>query len=325
MEEQKDLEDAPTQQRVLIVGYLNFFAGFDKAKLPLIIVNRIKEYTGASDFVFIPATDTNIMHDLIMVGPYNKSLMPNVNKFKSRVRLMFACEELTRLGINDQLVKQHSDFAIGYVKDSGLTSVHLPNWYFYWDFLEGQKIEEPTNKKSIERKKRACFIARMSHGNTRPMMVKSLQTVIPTDCPGKICNNMPSVEQITGIHGDGNRAKNTFIKDYIFNLCPENASIPGYVTEKIMQAVMAGCIPIYWGHPDVESNVLNKNRILWCQSKSSIGATTLNQIRELLQDEQKLSDFMEQPIFLEDAQQHIDAVNKRFDECIRAIASKITQ
>ena len=32
--------------------------------------------------------------------------------------------------------------------------------------------------------------------------------------------------------------------NYAFNLCPENAIHPGYITEKIPEAFAAGCLPI---------------------------------------------------------------------------------
>lgn len=37
-----------------------------------------------------------------------------------------------------------------------------------------------------------------------------------------------------------------------FALCLENYRFPGYVTEKIMDAVMAGTVPVYDGAPDIE-------------------------------------------------------------------------
>jgi hypothetical protein len=40
--------------------------------------------------------------------------------------------------------------------------------------------------------------------------------------------------------------------DYKFNLCIENVSYPGYVTEKIIEAFVAGTVPVYWGAPDIE-------------------------------------------------------------------------
>ncbi|MBU3583786.1 hypothetical protein ICN41_07245 [Polynucleobacter sp. 15G-AUS-farblos] len=41
-----------------------------------------------------------------------------------------------------------------------------------------------------------------------------------------------------------------------FCICYENAKdIPGYITEKLFDALFAGCVPIYWGEPQVESLV----------------------------------------------------------------------
>jgi hypothetical protein len=37
---------------------------------------------------------------------------------------------------------------------------------------------------------------------------------------------------------------------YRYALVMENQRQPGYVTEKLLDAVAAGCIPIYWGAPD---------------------------------------------------------------------------
>lgn len=39
---------------------------------------------------------------------------------------------------------------------------------------------------------------------------------------------------------------------YKFSICYENArDIPGYITEKIFDCFFAGCVPIYWGAPNV--------------------------------------------------------------------------
>ena len=53
--------------------------------------------------------------------------------------------------------------------------------------------------------------------------------------------------------GIGNTCKDKleFQKQYKFALAIENTSHPGYTTEKLIEAFAAGCIPIYWGDPDV--------------------------------------------------------------------------
>jgi alpha(1,3/1,4) fucosyltransferase len=43
--------------------------------------------------------------------------------------------------------------------------------------------------------------------------------------------------------------KMSTLMPYRFNLCFENAIMPGYVTEKVLHAKLAGCIPLWWGDP----------------------------------------------------------------------------
>lgn len=42
------------------------------------------------------------------------------------------------------------------------------------------------------------------------------------------------------------------MQNYKFSICYENAEkIPGYITEKIFDSLAAGCIPVYWGAPNI--------------------------------------------------------------------------
>ena len=45
--------------------------------------------------------------------------------------------------------------------------------------------------------------------------------------------------------------KYNFLSQYKFNFCPENSRFKGYVSEKPLQAMICGSIPIYLGPPDV--------------------------------------------------------------------------
>lgn len=47
-------------------------------------------------------------------------------------------------------------------------------------------------------------------------------------------------------------SKNEVLSKYKFAICYENAEkIPGYITEKIFDCFFAGCIPVYWGAPNI--------------------------------------------------------------------------
>ena len=58
-------------------------------------------------------------------------------------------------------------------------------------------------------------------------------------------NNFPAI-------GPSPQHKILFLSDYRFSVAFENASTPGYTTEKLVEAFQAGTIPIYWGDPQVD-------------------------------------------------------------------------
>ena len=50
--------------------------------------------------------------------------------------------------------------------------------------------------------------------------------------------------------------KRETLSKYKFSICYENAkSIPGYITEKIFDSFLAGCVPVYWGAPNISDHI----------------------------------------------------------------------
>ena len=49
--------------------------------------------------------------------------------------------------------------------------------------------------------------------------------------------------------------KSEIYRRYDFSLCFENMSMSGYITEKIFDSFFSGCIPIYWGAPDIKDYI----------------------------------------------------------------------
>lgn len=46
------------------------------------------------------------------------------------------------------------------------------------------------------------------------------------------------------------------LQQYRFCICYENCKeVPGYVTEKIFDCFIAGCVPVYWGAPNIEQYI----------------------------------------------------------------------
>lgn len=67
---------------------------------------------------------------------------------------------------------------------------------------------------------------------------------------GELKNNV-----IKKVYRGAVKDKLEVLKNYKFALCFENAIFEGFVTEKIFDALIAGCVPIYYGAPDIEEYV----------------------------------------------------------------------
>jgi Glycosyltransferase family 10 (fucosyltransferase) C-term len=71
-------------------------------------------------------------------------------------------------------------------------------------------------------------------------------------------------------------------RQYRFCLVMENSIAPGYITEKILNAFLAGCIPIYYG-PDDVFEVFNRNAFVFYNVSNPSPA--LDRIRHLEENE----------------------------------------
>jgi len=60
---------------------------------------------------------------------------------------------------------------------------------------------------------------------------------------------------------------------YMFSFAHENASYPGYFTEKILDCFATGTIPIYWGDPDI-GKVFNEDGIIMLDEKFKLHSLT---------------------------------------------------
>ena len=58
--------------------------------------------------------------------------------------------------------------------------------------------------------------------------------------------------------------KQNYLKKFRFNICSESSISEGYVTEKLFECIISGCIPIYYCNDDViiEPEILNNDFII---------------------------------------------------------------
>lgn len=108
----------------------------------------------------------------------------------------------------------------------------------------------------------------------------------------------------------------------MFNLCPENVSVKGYVTEKIYDAFCGGCIPIYYGGGGykIEPDIINQERIL-SRDENNPGKL-YEQIDELMKNEKYYNEFLRKPPLTDTAVDYLSDRNAKLIDKLREILHK---
>ncbi|MHB8972917.1 MAG: glycosyltransferase family 10 domain-containing protein [Pirellulaceae bacterium] len=87
-----------------------------------------------------------------------------------------------------------------------------------------------------------CFVVTNPRSPERNAFFRILNRRKRVDSGGRHFNNI----------GGPVRDKDAFVRRYKFIIAFENTSAPGYTTEKIVDAMRGGGVPIYWGNPQVD-------------------------------------------------------------------------
>jgi alpha(1,3/1,4) fucosyltransferase len=125
--------------------------------------------------------------------------------------------------------------------------------------------------------KRVDFFHRLSHYKR-------------VDSGGRAFNN------IGGPLPDGPQGKLDFLRTCKFNIAFENTSVPGYTTEKVVEAMWARSLPIYWGNPRVAEEFNPASFLNYFDFADE--EALIERIIELDKDDAKYLEMMRQPYCL---------------------------
>jgi GR25 family glycosyltransferase involved in LPS biosynthesis len=190
-------------------------------------------------------------HDVHIFGPFGSDWL-SINSSVPKVHFT---------GENTGPIEHPSiKLNIGY-KNLTTNYLRMPLWMFEIDLFGAdlEKIRNPlplpldtcTTVNLQTRSKFCSFVVSNPKNLVRNEAFHTLSKYKPVDSAGRLFNNVGS-EIFAGLGGGGGELKkHEFLKDYKFCLCYENEIGDGYVTEKILHAKAAGCVPIYWGSSDV--------------------------------------------------------------------------
>lgn len=187
-------------------------------------------------------------------------------------------------GENIQANWNEADYALTHERVWNERHWRLPLWRQFYD--PGHTHVERDFDVVKNRVDRFCnFIYSNDRAQERIEFFKRLNAIKPVDSGGGVLNN------IGGRVAD----KRAYLARCKFTIAFENESQPGYATEKIIEPLLMGSIPIYWGDPGVEEDfnpdcLINVHRYNRAED-------VIDRVLEIDADEKLWRRYVEAPIF----------------------------
>lgn len=140
------------------------------------------------------------------------------------------------------------DLYLGFAPSSilGRRWLRVPNWIAcvdWWDPTAPNAIVKLTGNRVRPRRQRFCTFVASNNPTVRTEFFLRLNEARPVDSLGRYLNNR-------GRYLPDRRALLEAQSEARFNIAFENQISPGYVTEKLVNPLLAGSVPIYWGAPE---------------------------------------------------------------------------
>jgi hypothetical protein len=180
--------------------------------------------------------------------------------------------------------------------DYALTFCHLPENprhcrmpFYIWYVSNPEQLLKKNNKLEHNFKFKFCnMVVTNPKGVERNKFFRLLNRRKQVDSGGKHFNNI----------GYQVENKVDFIKDYKFTMAFENSKSDGYTTEKIIESMIAGSIPIYWGNSKVALDFNPKSFI--DVSNFPTYKDAVNHILEVDSNDELYRAYLDEPWFNQD-------------------------
>jgi len=233
----------------------------------------------------------------------------DVNIFYSTENLRFRFLEYSDSFLHNKKI----DFSIGFDYFDDPRYFRFPYWIFYilgGGFTDKELIDAVKHMRypATSYKERPLFSSLISSHDrweSRTAISNQISSISPINFAGAFRHNDDS------LWNEFHNNKIDYLRQFRFNICPENTNAYGYVTEKIYEALYAGCVPVYWGSnncPDEE--VLNRDAIILFDPNSD-NKDVINFIQDLESHPSHYDEFSRLPRLLPDAEDYyIDILYK---------------
>jgi hypothetical protein len=157
----------------------------------------------------------------------------------------------------------------------------------YGRLLNLDRLMQPLGNEFLSRPQKAAIFA--SHlREPRRTLLNTVKKQIEVIEYGR------SFNQNVKNHLESGIIKYDELKKVAFNLCPENGMHPGYYTEKIPEAFMAGCLPITWTDENIRADFNPKAFI----NLAPMSSNNFAELQEILHSKILLNTYAEQALLI---------------------------
>jgi hypothetical protein len=220
------------------ICYLDFWPGFDPNSNWFNLIFR--DLFENKDINFNSSAKEA---DIIFASSFGNS-RKEVTNLKS-VRIFYT-------GENERPDLDFSDYSLSFDFDTyGNRNFRLPHWYMYVNWwnepnfkharISKEQLVHKYDPEDIWNREHFCSIVIGNPVQNRIETALALNSMKPVHGYGKVF----------GKPFDG--CKVELLSNYRWNICFENSITDGYITEKLLEAKIAGCIPLYYG-PDISED-----------------------------------------------------------------------
>jgi alpha(1,3/1,4) fucosyltransferase len=250
----------------------------------------------------------------------------SINYTGSAIKIGYVTESLDRFQKFSRLISDgFFDLVIGCVEQTSLV-----NFCKHPLYIHSSNHLDPSRKnikhvnlsvktRNLEKLRFCTLIASHDHFGNRLPILRLLSTLGFIECPGQLAQNVQSLES-------RKLTKQRYLENFLFNLCPENSKGQrGYTSEKIKDAITAGCIPIYYGNANdpLDVRIFNQKRIIRYDPSSKPSAVAcFSKVKRLVEHPSELLEFYQQPPYLDTAEDALEKMRQDLQRKFRTLLSQ---
>jgi hypothetical protein len=229
----------------------------------------------------------------LLSGPFNLVLSSEpdfvIYSAYGRDFTQYDCFRIFYTGENVRPDFRECDFAFSFDYIDSARHYRLPLYALYADNeLLTRKQVDP--EELLRRKAKFCnFVVSNPGCVKRNDFFMKLSRYKNVDSAGLVMNN------IGRYLGPNPADKWEFLRSYKFSIAFENASHPGYTTEKIFEPMMADSLPIYWGNPLIHRDFNTRSFLNYHDFPNE--KALIERIVELDRDDNLYLEYMSEPWF----------------------------